>query len=375
MYNYAALGTDVNEIIGDIASAFPAKEGIEVRKELYNDLNFNNMIRADEASIDERTGTGKLLEILLHTTEGNEYKQFDYINKSKGDVTKLKDFYTINASINYINRINTDYQYASNNANVFNISSQVKINNLSRMNEVFEILKTHKQDFMYGYKSGSNTIKNTYCALVFILVDLVCMNMIDVTNFMEHSVQSELRDESKVPFRVQWSMSRNGRYMRSVDRLIKVFHDGSWNKLVMVIRNQNKKYVMEEAASIGLLIAIIGAIPLIAVTILYLIRFFIAFYFETAVDLKQKCGALADYISEVAKSEDNPAALYKQTKAVRILRNTANFLSTKILKEDAVGMAKVVEADRELKTTAYISDREYNNLTNSGINTAEITFE
>lgn len=372
MYNYSAMGADVIEIVNDIASAFPANEAIKVRKELINDLNFNNLIRAEESSIDENTGVGKLLEIMMHTVNGNEYERFGYVNKSKGDVTKIRDFYTINASINYINKINNDYHYATDSFNV----SHIKINNLTRMNEVFEILKSHKQDFMYGYKADVNLIKNTYCCLVFILVDLVCMNMIDVTNFMEKSIESEKRDTSVLPFRIQYSMARNGRYIHNIDKIIKIFHDGSWNKTIVILRNQNKKYVMEEATTVGLIVALIGAIPLVAVALVYLIRFFIAFYFETAVSIKQKCEALADYIAEVSKTEEDPRALYKQTKALKKLRNTANFLSTKILKEDQVGMTQVAEADRELKTSAYISEREYGNLTGaSGINTAEISFE
>jgi hypothetical protein len=367
MYNYAKLG-DLNEIISDIISAFPAEEAADVRKELYNDLNFDNMIEANEASLDESTGAGKLLEIMMHTVDGDMHNKFGYIDKSKGDVTKMQDFVIINTSINYINRIDTEYHYATDAYNV----SKIKINNLSRMNDVFSILKTHKQDFVYGYQTNTNALKNTYCALVCALIDLVCMNMVEVTEFMEAKANG---NERELPFKIKYSISRNGRYLHNIDKVIKIFHDGSWNKFVKVIRNNNGRGVMEDTVSIGIIIALIAAIPIVAVTIVYLIRFLIAFYFESAVNIRQKTKALAEYIEEVSKTEEDPSALYKQTKAMKALSNISNFIATKILKEDKIGMDMVQKADNELRTSAYISNTEFNKLAQGNIDTSEISFE
>lgn len=367
MYNYKVLG-ELNDIINDIVSAFPANEATAVRKELYNDVNFDNMIQANESSIDENTGVGKLLDIMLHTVDNDMHTKFEYIEKSKGDVTKMKDFHTINASINYINKIDTDYHYANDNHNLSNI----KINNLTRMNDIFDILKTHKQDFVYGYQTNNNILKNTYCVLVCALVDLVCMNMIDVANFMEAQTNADGRN---LPFKINYSVSRNGRYLHNIDKTIKMFHDGSWARFFKVVRTHNGRRVMEDAATIGIAIALIAAIPVAAVTIVYLIRFLIAFYFESAVSIKQKTKALAEYVEEVSKMEEDPSALYKQTKAIKVLRDISNFISTKILKEDKIGMDMVQKADAELRTSAYISEKSFNNLANGNINTSEISFE
>lgn len=368
MYNYLKLG-DLNDIIRDIASSFPANEATAVRKELFNDVNFDNMIQANEASIDENTGVGKLLDIMLHTVDNDYHNKFDYIDKSKGDITKMKDFHTINASINYINKIDTDYHYANNNMNL----SGLKINNLTRMNELYDILKTHKQDFVYGYQSNNNVLKNFYCVLVCALIDLTCMNMVEIVNFMEARTNSDIRHD--IPFKINYSISRNGRYLHNIDKIIKMFHDGSWAKFFRVIRTNNGKHVMEDAAAVGITIALIAAVPVAAVTIVYLIRFLIAFYFESAVSIKQKTGALAEYIEEISKIEEDPSALYKQTKAIKVLRNISNFISTKILKEDKIGMDMVQKSDMELRTSAYVSEKSFNNLANGNINSAEITFE
>lgn len=366
MYNYTALG-DINTVINDIVSAFPADEATAVRKELYNDLNFDNMLAANEASVDASTGMGKLLEIMMHTVDGDMHTKFEYIDRSKGDITKVKDFYIINASINYINKIDADYHYS---ADVHNMS-RYTVTNLSRMNDLYDILKTHKNDFVYGYRIDNNVIKNTYCALVCVLVDFICMNMIDVTRFMEKIAESENKE---LPYKIKYNACRNGTYLRNTDKMIKIFHDGSWNKLFSVIRSKNGKYAVEDAAAVGLVIALIAAIPIVAVTFVYIIRFFIAFYFESAVNIKRKCGALKEYIEEVSKNEDDPKALYKQTKAIKVLGNIVNFIETIILKEDRSGMDKVEVADRELRTSAYISDRDFNEISKSGIDTAEITF-
>jgi hypothetical protein len=367
MYNYAIFG-EVNDVISDIISAFPADEAAEVRKELYNDLNFDNMLKANESSIDENTGVGKLLEIMLRNIDTDVHMKYPVIDRSKGDITKMQDFHAINASINYVNKIDADYHYANDNMNLSNL----KINNVTRMNDLYDILKSHKQDFMYGYRTKNNIVMNTYCALVCVLIDVTCMNMIEVTNFMEKHANGESRD---IPFNIKYSPGRNGRYLRTIDRIIKIFHDGSWNKFFKIIRSRNGKVILEDTVSIGLAIALIGAIPLIAVTIVYLIRFLIAFYFESAVNIQQKTKALAEYITEVSKYEDDPKALYKQTKAVKILSNISTFISTKILKEDSIGMDTVQKADAELRTSAYISERNFDNLANSSINTSEISFE
>jgi hypothetical protein len=367
MYNYAKLG-EVNEIINDIVSAFPAEEAASVRKELYNDLNFDNMIQATETSLDENTGTGKLLEIMMHTVDGDFHTKFTYIDKSKGDISRIQDFSTISAAINFINKIDTQYHYATDAHNV----SKIKINNLTRMNDVYDILKTHKQDFVYGYQRDMNVIRNTYCVLVCVLIDLTCMNMIEVTNFMEAHAAGV---ERELPYKVKYSVSRNGRYLHNIDKTIKMFHDGSWNKFVKILRTHNGKGVMEDTVAIGIIIALIAAIPLVAVTIVYLIRFLIAFYFESAVSIRQKTKALAEYITEVSKSEEDPSALYKQTKAIKVLTNISTFISTKILKEDKMGMDMVQQADSELRTSAYISNKEFNTLANGTIDTNEISFE
>lgn len=373
MYNYTAFG-DVNEVINDIASVFPAKEAIEVRKELYNDLNFDNVLQATEASINENTGVGKLLEIMLHTLDTDMHTKFEYVDKSKGDITKIKDFYAINAAIIFVNKIDTDYHYANQK---MNMSNRARMNNLARMNDVYDILKTHKHEFVYGYRSDNNIIKNTYCVLVCVLVDLVCMNMIDVTQFLETiSNTPDGKHPSGDTYKIQFNASRNGTYMRNVDKLIKIFHDGSWNKLFNILRNHGKTIRATEEVTAGLIIALIGAIPFVTVGIVYLIRFFIAFYFETAVNIKNKAAALSKYISEVAKYESDPKALYKQTKAISILNDISNFISAKILKEDQTGMAKVNEANKELRTSAYVSDADFQKMSSgSSINTAEIVFD
>lgn len=369
MYNYAALG-DVTEIINDIASSFPANEAIAVRKELFNDVNFNNVLQANEASVDENTGMGKLLEIMMHTVDGDMHSKFTYIDASKGDITKLKDFHAVNASINFINKIDTDYHYT--NSNMTNSMSRVKINNLTRMNDLYDIIKIHKQDFVYGYRTSNNTIKNTYCVLVAALIDLTCMNMIDVTTFMEAHAVGAQRD---VPFKITFSAARNGRYLHNIDKTIKMFHDGSWAKFFKIIRSNNGKAALEDTISVGIMIALIASIPLIAVTIIYLIRFLIAFYFESAVSIKQKCSALNEYITEVSKTEEDPSALFKQTKAIKVLTNITNFISTKILKEERTGMDMVQKSDQELRTSAYISEKSFNSLSSGSIDTAEISFE
>ena len=375
MYNYTVFG-DVNEIVNDIISAFPAKEATELKKCIYNDINFDNMLKANEASIDENTGVGKLLEVMLNTVDANMDTNFAYINKSKGDVTKIKNFYTINASINFINKIDTDYHYA-NSIMSKTISLNVKVNNLSRMNDVYDILTSHKQDFMYGYKIDNNIIKNTYACLVCILVDLVCLNIIDVTEFMQETTKHDIPNADRLPYKINHSVGRNGRYLRMVDKLIKIFHDGSWNKLFKVLRTNNGKAVTETTVPIGVIIALIGAIPMVTVMIIYLIRFFISFYFETAVNIKQKAGALSQYITEVSKTEDDPNALYKQTKVVKILNNITTFISTRILKEDSIGMQNVQVSDTEIKTKAYVSDKTMDNFASSSntITSSEIIFE
>lgn len=373
MYNYAVFG-DVNELINDIVSAFPANEAMAFKKEIYNDINFNNMLKANEASIDENTGVGKLLEIMMKTVDANMDTNFAYISRSKGDVTKLKDFHTINASISYINKLATDYNYATDKHNV---STRFKANNISRMNDIYDILKSHRNDFIYGYRIDSNVIKNTYCTLVCILIDLTCLNMVDITDFMENITEHDLGDrQSTLPWKTTHSIARNGRYLNNVDKYIKIFHDGSWNKLYNIVRNKHGRVVTEDTAAIGIIIALIGAIPIVAVMIIYLIRFFISFYFETAVNIKQKASSLGSYIEEVSKSEEDPRALYRQNKAVRILRNITNFINSKILKEDAIGMNSVEVADRNLREEAYVSNNSFNQLANGNIApNSEIQFE
>ena len=141
MYNYRVFG-DVNEIIHDIISASPANEASSLKKTIYNDLNFNNMLEANEASINENTGVGKLLEVMLNTVDANMDTKFDYVGKSRGDVTKIKDFYAVNASINYINKIVTDYGAANGMTPTPKLSvSPLAPTNLNRMNDVYDILK------------------------------------------------------------------------------------------------------------------------------------------------------------------------------------------------------------------------------------------
>jgi hypothetical protein len=372
MYNYTVFG-DVNEIIRDIVSAYPANEATELKKTIYNDINFNNMLEANESSINANTGVGKLLEVMLNTVDADLSTNFSYIGKSRGDITKLKDFHAVNASINYINKINTDYGYATDKMNV---TKNFALSNLNRMNDVYDILKSHKADFDYGYKTDNNVIKNTYCSLVCILIDLTCLNMIEVTEFMESIGANNIPANTTRPYVVHHSISRNGRFLNNVDKMIKIFHDGSWNKMFKVLRTNNGKRATEDAVAIGVTIALIAAIPMIAVMVIYLIRFFISFYFESAVNIRQKTSALASYISEVSKSEDDPKALYRQTKAVKTLSNISNFISTKILKEEISGTERVAAADREIKEKAYVSNAGYNQLTNgNGLSSSEIIFE
>lgn len=349
MYNYNKLG-EVNAIINEIASTHPASEMAQVRKDLYNDMNFNNLIEANEASIDENTGKGKLAAKLWEDCMKDYSSKFGIIPKSCGDITKFADYDTLKISIDYVNKVDSDYQLSTVKKPVTN--HELTQTNIQRMNKLHDILISYKADFVYGFRANMGVIKNAYCCLVCALIDVTCINIASLTDYLGKTPGEDISA-------VNIKLSGNSmKFLKSVDKICALFDDGTWRKLITSIRRNGSKSFTGTSASVAAIIVMIAGAPIAIIALIYFIRVLIAFYYNSAANIRDKCKSLAEYIDEASRNEEDPSALYKQNKVRNKLESLSGFITSRLLKEADTGIDMVNAANKEIDVTTYVSPEE-----------------
>lgn len=355
MLNYNKLG-DANFVISAIVASQPATEMTAAKKALYDDMNFDNMLEASEGSISPTTGKGKLVVKLWDDCMKDYTKGFGVIPKSMGDVTKFDQYDTLKLCIDFVNKMDSDYQLSTKLAPATNYG--MTQTNIQRMNKLHNILITYHADFIYGFRSANNFIKNAYCVLVASLIDITCINLAAVTNYVDMMPGEHINAVT-----VRYGREQT-KFAHTIDKLCMLFDDGSWSKLMREIRKMGTKSFLGESTGV---IVILAGIPIVVTAILYMIRALIAFYYSSAVTVNEKCKAMAEYIDEASKNNtDNPSAMYKQNKAKHKLESISGFIQSKIIKETEAGEARMKEADQQLVATTYVSPQERDAFNKSG---------
>ena len=354
MLNYKVLG-DLNDVVSEIVRAHPANEMAKYKKELYNDVNFDNMLEASEGSIDEKTGKGKLTQKLWEDCSKDYSRSFGDIPKSQGDVTRYSQYPTIKLTIDFVNKIDSEYQLSSSLKPVTN--NGLTQTNIQRMNRIHEILTSYKNDFVYGFRTNQNIIKNTYCVLVCALIDMCCINLASITEYTDRMPGQPLQTVN-----IRYNRDQT-KFSRCIDKICKLFDDGSWRKLNQELRRNNtKSFIGVDEAGMAGLIVLLAAMPIAITAILYSIRGLIMFYYSTAFSINEKCKSMSEYIETASQNETDPQALYKQNKCRRKLDNISAFIQTRIIKETETGIQKMDEADREIEVSTYVSPQIKNEI-------------
>lgn len=330
MYNYSSIAS-ISDEINEILDAVPATEVTSYRKALYNDLNVDNMFGVRESQLDENTGKLQVVDRLYADIVSQRNIDMGNIPMSKGDITRLKQYDTIKLSMDYILKYDEMYHISISLGKI----PPRGVQDIGRMTRIHEILITNKNDFAFGFTVNNAIIMHTYCVLVAALIDLVLLNMVTISNYIESANPSTL---TKVKINNEKLTS-----IRAVDKLIKSFENGTWTKYMQGAKKSIGKAISGWAVVAWTAIGIIGLISL-----LYAIRALITLYYESAVSINEKCKYMSDYIEEFTKIESDPAAKEKQIKMTNKLRSISGFISAKILKEDKRAKDTLSQSNVEL---------------------------
>lgn len=336
MFNYAQISA-ISEEISEIINSFPATEATECRKVIYNDLNADNMFAVSESMVDDNTGKMQLADKMYKEICTQRNVNLGNLPLSKGDVTKLKQYDTIKIAMNMI------YQ----NNDVFDMSSKLSAtppnkgkSDIDRMTKVHEILINYKNDFVMGFKLNNEIIMHTYCVLVCDLIDLVLINMVNVSSIIEDNSNSTVLS---IKVRNEKLSS-----IKATDKIINCFDNGTWSRFVITVKRNIGKHFDGATVLIALGWTAVGIIGLIS--LLYAIRALISLYYNSAVSINDKCKMMSEYIDEYARIENDPNAKAKQEKMSNKLRSISSFISTKILKEDTRAKSDFAESNQSLFT-------------------------
>ena len=351
--SYAKLAP-INDVISELISSKPTEEVTAFRKSLYNDINIDNMLGALESTINEKTGKCKLATKLTEDCM-REHEEFNEIKKCGGDITKLKQYDIIASSIDFVNERDEFYKMSATLNHDLKTYKNIGQNNIQRMNKLNELITSHKDDFVFGFKTNNTLVINTFCALVCVLVDSITVNMTSITKFMNEAVSTN-GEVSAIKMKLN---SDHLSIFRYADRLCDMFDDGTWARLMREFKNNiGKNFTGITAATIGGAIVIAAAVPIAMIALLYMIRALITFYYESAVSLNEKCKAMKEYLEVATSTESNDKAKHKQEKMIRKLESISGFLSSKVLKEDIAGSARIRKENSTIDVDTYIPPAE-----------------
>lgn len=336
MYNYTAL-SPISEEISEIISAFPANESVCCKKEIYNDLNVDNMFAVSESSIDDNTGRMRLADKMYREICSQRDINLGNIPLSKGDVTRLKQYDIMKIAMNTIYQCNDTFDMS---ARLNSTPPNKGKNDIDRMTKIHEILINYKNDFTMGFKLNNELIMHTYCLLISSLIDMILLNLVNITSVIEDNNNATI-------IQIKVNHEKLGS-IRAIDKVLNSFDNGTWAKFISTIKRNIGRHFSGVAIMTTIGWTAVGIIALIS--LLYAIRALIALYYNSAVSINDKCNYMSQYIEEYARIENDPVAKEKQEKMSNKLKSISSFITTKILKEDARANQDLAESNRALFT-------------------------
>lgn len=345
---------------------------------------------AMEATTKSAKTSGYMLSKLYRSIIGRSGVNFGKVPESKGDITKYMRYELICECLDTLDRMLKQYQ----------------VEELQLAHKLIDTLVVLRKDFEYGYKTGNEFLKTTYCTMVFALHQMI---NICIVIYTDHLIANR---EGK-PY-ASTINSKDLIVVKNVKDFIRMYESGEWAYMMKSITRDSRElvgdiaqfadsdmgkalhFLIGAATQGGLVYGAIKAAPKIAaielkngktlganvvagwdkfakmgngipskiaiaivvvIVALFIIRNLIAVFYKGAYSIRDVVNHEEAFLKahvEAEKENGNNFAYAFQSKFLNALIGIRDLIDRRIIKDDAAGKKEIAKENRE--------DFSYNNL-------------
>lgn len=346
---------------------------------------------AMEATVKSAKTSGYMLSKLYRSIIGRSGLNFGKVPESKGDITKYMRYELICDCLDTLDRMLKQYQ----------------VEELQLAHRLFDTLVILRKDFEYGYKTGNEFLKTTYCTMVFALHQIINICIVIYTDHL-------VANREGTPYKSTLD-SQNLIVVKNIKDFIKMYESGEWAYIMKGITRDSREligefsqfsdsdmgkalhFVISTAAQGGLVYGAIKGIPRIAnvkigksgatigasvadawskfatvghgipakvlivvvalIAALFIIRNLISLFYKGAYTIRDVVNHEEAFLkahAEAEKENGNNFAYAFQSKFLNALVGLRDLIDRRIIKDDATGKKEIAKENRE--------DFSYNNL-------------
>lgn len=288
-------------------------QNVMVESGLIKDIRaFKNLDEESKIKVADKV-SAKLVQGILKKFNKS---YFSYIEASKGDITKLKDYKEIESCVSLLTKL------INNNKNS---KSYMKLC-ISRVSETINILKINKNNFVRTFsKSDVAVSKLVYDSMVAAVIEGLTGIISNFVTFSSDSYNNLILDINPNGKNIS-----SNNFFGSMGKFIDLHTN---NKLIELFNFENKKINEDAFLIVGISIAAIIALLLLARTIVYAVYYF---RIKIAEKLDEVKNLLILNSSTLSKDSNNKDTLEKQKKWIDKLGE----MSDKIDVDHAVSQTK-----------------------------------
>lgn len=283
---------------------------------LYEHVNVNTNEGREMMTLSEesRVNISDRLVAALYKTAVDKYRELDFgeIPLSKGDITKVKHFNTVQESIKAIEEIlkqaNTD------------------LPELYIVKDAIKTIIAYRKEFCMGYIQDIEMVQLIYNTIVLAIVSGTTLCINSVVDYIRTPGQ-----DIKTSYDIQ---SKNNKEYSLLMTNLKKFNDcarkGELNKLFDKLINRNN-FIGLAAATTGTAITLVALLAV--VSIVPIVRELIYFFYNTRMKVSEFLDAQAAFleinIAELRNTNISPEVIKKQELRVKKLKGWATKFAIK----------------------------------------------
>lgn len=176
---------------------------------------------AMEATTKSAKTSGYMLSKLYRSIIGRSGVNFGKVPESKGDITKYMRYELICECLDTLDRMLKQYQ----------------VEELQLAHKLIDTLVVLRKDFEYGYKTGNEFLKTTYCTMVFALHQII---NICIVIYTDHLIANR---EGK-PYKSTID-SQNLIVVKNIKDFLRMYESGEWAHIMKGITRDSRELMGE----------------------------------------------------------------------------------------------------------------------------------
>lgn len=306
------------------------KRDFELFCESFFAANGSARLTYDTLSEATKSKLTKEMITLIYKSVKNKTNEMDYsyVESTKGDITKLKDYHTLDESIRFLNII----------AN----KSRVHSKDLDVINLAFTNIKNNKASFIAAFKQENEIVMLYYNNLVLALsyaVSYTIANMIEYTKNPNGTFETSFKDKSNTKLQ--------NNFIKVLSEFNSLVNNGKFS--AMMTKTLGKKQLISATP----LAIVIGILSILA-TILPTIRYIVYFFYKVRIDISDVLRIQAGFIETNINSPlmQNESAKKKQQKIYENMMKMADKIDVETKVNDKQVQMEISSEDKAFTKSA-----------------------